>query len=262
MNDGIAGGGIMMCLKTVADYTARETGLTGAVKQSSPAWNLQYRSLARSVHLKRDFGVVGVDWHLHANGIDFSVIREKHVVHSPSIAKSQILMRDYEFEEIYVVLFEQIDEVAHRLRLAHRLAKTVQFSVGTKDGEVFRKQFTVKEGINNENDMMKMVWRHLLQMADTEALYRTISVSLTNFIPDSIRQVSLFEDMEKVLKEEALVKTIDELKVKYGQLSVACPKPDEAYLKLREGLIAGHKRGGEYIENGDTRTLSGKRASR
>lgn len=195
-------------------------------------------------HLKRDFGIVGVDWHLHANGIDFSVIREKHVVHSPSIAKSQILMRDYEFEDIYVVLFEQIDEVAHRLRLAHQLARTVQFSVGTKDGEVFRKQFTVKEGTNNENDMMKTVWRHLLQMADTEALYRTISVSLTNFIPDSIKQVSLFENMEKVLKEEALVKTIDELKVKYGQLSVmrALSRTDASTLKLREGLIAGHKR--------------------
>ncbi len=48
------------------------------------------------VHLKRDFGVIGVDWHLHANGIDFSLIREKHAIHSPSIAKSQILMRDYQ----------------------------------------------------------------------------------------------------------------------------------------------------------------------
>lgn len=195
-------------------------------------------------HLKRDFGVIGVDWHLHANGIDFSVIREKHVVHSPSIAKSQILMRDYEFEEIYVVLFEQIDEVAHRLRLAHRLAKTVQFSLGTKDGEVCRKQFTIKEGTNNENEMMKTVWIHLLQMADRHALYRTISVSLTNLIPDSAKQVSLFENMEEALKEEALVKTIDELKVKYGQLSVmrALSRTDTSTLKLREGLIAGHKR--------------------
>lgn len=195
-------------------------------------------------HLKRDFGIIGVDWHLHANGIDFSVIREKHTVHSPSIAKSQILMRDYRFEEIYVVLFEQFDEVAHRLRLAQRLAKTVQFSIGTKDGRVFRKQYTVKEGTNNESDMMKVTWGHLQHIADPYALYRTISVSLTNFIPDSARQISLFEDMEKVLKEEALMKTIDELKVKYGQLAVmrALSRTDASTLKLREGLIAGHKR--------------------
>ncbi len=195
-------------------------------------------------YLKRDFGIIGVDWHLHANGIDFSVIREKHTVHSPSIAKSQILMRDYEFEEMYVVLFEQLDEVAHRLRLAHRLARTVQFSVGTKDGEVFRKQHTVRAGTNNENEMMKIVWGHLKQMADPHALYRTISVSLTNFIPDSAKQVSLFEDMEKVLKEERLMKTVDELKVKYGQLAVmrALSRTDASTLKLREGLIAGHKR--------------------
>lgn len=195
-------------------------------------------------YLKRDFGIIGVDWHLHANGIDFSKISEKHKVHSPSIAKSQILMRDYKFSETYVVLFEHVDEVTHRLRLMHQLVRTVQFSVGTKDGHIYRKQFTIKEGTNSEDVIIKQLWQHLKQMADPYALYRTISVTLTNFIPDSQKQVSLFQDVDKVLKEEALMKTIDALKVKYGQLSVmrAISCTEASTLKLREGLIAGHKR--------------------
>ena len=48
--------------------------------------------------LKRDFGVLGIDMHLHANGIDQSKLREKYNVTNPSICKSQILMRDYRFE--------------------------------------------------------------------------------------------------------------------------------------------------------------------
>lgn len=50
--------------------------------------------------LKRDFGVLGIDMHLHANGIDQSKLREKYNVTNPSICKSQILMRDYRFDVI------------------------------------------------------------------------------------------------------------------------------------------------------------------
>lgn len=230
------------------------------IKPLSKFWGINHRSekklnqrgifsigdLAKypHTHLKRDFGIVGVDWHLHANGIDFSQISNKHVVHSPSIAKSQILMRDYQFEETYVVLFEHIDEVVHRMRLMKQLARTVAFTLGTKDGHIYRKQFTIKEGSNNEMDIMKLVWKHINRIAYPYELYRTISVSLSNFIPDSAKQISLFQDPDKLLREEALMKTIDALKEKYGQLSImrAISCTEASTLKLREGLIAGHKR--------------------
>ncbi len=196
------------------------------------------------VHLKRDFGIIGVDWHLHANGIDFSKIREKHIVHSPSICKSQILMRDYGFKEIYVVVLEHVDEVMHRLRLLRKLAKTVHIAVGTKDGHIYRKQFTISEGTNNSNRVMEGIWNILKRIADPHAFYRTISVTLTNFIPDNINQISLFDDIYQIKRQESLMKTVDDLKVRYGQLSVmrALSCTEASTLKLRDGLIAGHKR--------------------
>ena len=196
------------------------------------------------VHLKRDFGTIGVDWHLHANGIDSSLIREKHTVHSPSIAKSQILMRDYRFDEIYVVLFEHVDEVTHRLRLERKLARTIQVAVGTSDGKIYRKQFTVREGTNDGDFVMQGIWKALGAIGDPYALYRTISVTLTSFIPDRMRQISLFDDVEAVERRERLLRTVDHLKVKYGQLSVmrALSCTEASTLKLRDGLIAGHKR--------------------
>ena len=50
-------------------------------------------------YLKKDFGILGTDMHLHANGIDQSKIREKSKINNPAICKSQILMRDYQFKE-------------------------------------------------------------------------------------------------------------------------------------------------------------------
>ena len=65
--------------------------------------------------------------HLHANGIDQSKVREKYKVTNPSICKSQILMRDYQFEESKVVMQELIEDVASRLRAEKKLARTIHF---------------------------------------------------------------------------------------------------------------------------------------
>ncbi|MEJ7438058.1 DNA repair protein, partial [Staphylococcus warneri] len=67
-------------------------------------------------YLKRDLGVIGVDLHLHANGIDQSRVRDKYRVMNPSICKSQILRRDYRYEESKVVMRELIEDVASRVR--------------------------------------------------------------------------------------------------------------------------------------------------
>ena len=51
----------------------------------------------------------------------------------------------------------------------------------------------------------------------TKALYRTLSVSLTQFIKESDRQLNLFIDEYERKKDEELAKTIDHLHLKYGK---------------------------------------------
>lgn len=81
-------------------------------------------------YLKQSFGVIGEELHLHSNGIDFSRIAEKYVPATKSIAKSQILLRDYSVEEFIVILLEHIEEVCYRLRREKKCAQTIHFSVG------------------------------------------------------------------------------------------------------------------------------------
>lgn len=194
-------------------------------------------------YLKIDFGILGVDMHLHANGIDQSKMREKYKVNNPSICKSQILMRDYEFEEAKVVMQELIEDVASRVRARKQLARTIHFSFGYSDEGGVHKQYTLEEGTNLEKDIFKVVNYFANQLCDKQALYRTLSVSLTQFIDENERQMNLFIDEYERKRDEKLAKTIDHLHVKYGKgiVSKATSYTEAGTKHGRLGLMAGHK---------------------
>lgn len=97
-----------------------------------------------------------MDLHLHANGIDQSRVRDKYRVMNPSICKSQILMRDYRYEESKVVMRELIEDVASRVRGRNQLARTIHFSFGYSDEGGINKQYTLEEPTNLEDSILKL----------------------------------------------------------------------------------------------------------
>ena len=113
--------------------------------------------LAKYPHnqLKKAFGILGTDLHLHANGIDQSKLRDKHHITNPSICKSQILMRDYTFEESKVVMQELIEDVASRVRARKQMARTIHFSFGYSEGGGVHKQYTLEDPTNLEKKYLK-----------------------------------------------------------------------------------------------------------
>lgn len=195
------------------------------------------------VYLKRDFGIIGVDLHLHANGIDQSRMNETYQIMNPSICKSQILMRDYTFQEAKVVMQELIEDVARRLRERQQLAKTIHFLFGYKDGGGISKQYTLQVGTNLEQDIYNVVARLAETYCDQNELYRTLSVALTKMSPESERQLDLFADEFQRLRQEKLAKTIDHLQEKYGKgiVSKAISYTEAGTKYGRLGLMAGHK---------------------
>ena len=129
--------------------------------------------------------------HLHANGIDQSKVREKHKISNPSICKSQILMRDYHFDEAKVVMQELIEDVASRVR-ARKSGKNDTFCFGYSDEGGVHKQYTLKDPTNLEKDIYKVVMHFADKLCNKQALYRTLSISLSQFINEDERQLSLF----------------------------------------------------------------------
>jgi len=193
-------------------------------------------------YLKRDFGVIGVDLHLHANGIDESVIRNPHRIYDKSLGKSQILMRDYSMNELKTVLNEQVDEVYFRSRKLNLYPTRISVSIGYADVGGVRKQFTNKTGFMNTYVITQLLWDYLSQRLEPDRLYRTMAISFGKFIPNQIKQLSLFDDPYQI-KTETLENHLDFIRMKYGKDVVMRGSSllNSGTLLERKGLIAGHK---------------------
>ncbi|OEK60643.1 DinB/UmuC family translesion DNA polymerase [Staphylococcus equorum] len=194
------------------------------------------------VYLKRDFGIIGIDLHLHANGIDDSVIRMPHKTQNKGLGKSQILLRDYRLYELKAVLIEQIEEVYFRTRMSDQYPTTISVSIGYAEGEGIRKQFTEKNGFKSTTQIIDKLWSYITSNIQEDALLRTIGTNFTNFQSNAIHQLELFKS-EKELKAEIIDNSMDKIKLKYGKDVVmrATSLTSGGTLKNRKGLLAGHK---------------------
>lgn len=193
------------------------------------------------VYLKRDFGIIGTDLHLHANGIDESIVSQKHKTNKQGLGKSKILLRDYKLDEVKPVLIEHVEDTFYRTRLQNKYPTTISISLGYADGGGIRKQFTEKNGFKTTNEIINRLWAHVVKVSDSYELNRTIGISFTNFKSSQIMQLELFKT-EKETKNEIIDHALDSLRLKYGQNIVM-----RATSLLHNGtlsqpdLLAGHK---------------------
>ncbi|MEX2935980.1 DinB/UmuC family translesion DNA polymerase [Staphylococcus saprophyticus] len=194
------------------------------------------------VYLKRDFGVIGTDLHLHANGIDESLIRKPYKTKQSGLGKSQILLRDYKLNELKVILAEQVEDVYYRTRLKGLYPTTIAVNVGYANGGGVRKQFTDKTGFKTTTIIIEKLWDYVKNNADDSALYRTSSVNFTNFKSSSIQQLELFKS-EKEVKTEAIDYAMDKVRLKYGSNTVirASSLTESGTRLSRNNTLAGHK---------------------
>lgn len=123
------------------------------------------------------------------------------------------------------------------------MARTIHFAFGYSDEGGVHKQYTLKDPTNLEKDIYKVVMHFADKLCNKQALYRTLSISLSQFINEDERQLSLFEDEYQHKRDECLAKTIDQLHLKYGKgiVSKAVSFTEAGTKHGRLGLMAGHK---------------------
>src|SRR5699024_7136572 len=139
-------------------------------------------------YLKRDFGVIGVDLHLHANGIDESIISNKHHTRQKGLGKSQILLRDYQLYELKAVLIEQVEDVFYRTRMNNQYPTTVRVSVGYADSGGIRKQFTEKNGYKSTTQIVDFELVSVLKRFKAMLLQKNESVeAMQSYLMQSIK---------------------------------------------------------------------------
>ncbi|MBN2877032.1 MAG: damage repair protein [Bacilli bacterium] len=195
--------------------------------------------------LKKKFGIIGEELYYHTHGIDISMIQEKMNIKpvSKSYGIGQTLYQDYYKPEVYQIIREMVDDVCRRLRLGQKLANTVHFGLAySKDvGGGFSRQMKLPSPTQNESH----VYRACLELMDKfydNSPIRVVRIAVTNFIEKKGYQINLFEDINEVLKEQAVFTAIDEIKERFGRNSVnrASSELDSSTIKARNDMVGGH----------------------
>ncbi len=195
--------------------------------------------------LEKKFGVMGVQLHHHAWGIDLSEIGGKPIRQGQvSFGKSQILLRDYpDATEVKRVILEICEEVARQARRHKKVGRTVSLGIGySKDefGGGFHRSKTMGDPTNITMDIYKIC----IQLFDkfyTNKTVRQISVTLSNIEDDINIQLDLFRpDAEK---QRRLAYIIDGIRAKYGSKSLlrGVSYTNAGTALHRAGLVGGHK---------------------
>ena len=156
--------------------------------------------------------------------------------------------RDYERQaDIELILREMAEQVAIRLRRAHKKACQVSISIGFSKLEGKRSlQAQMKiEPANNTRVLISHVIE-LFRKKYQGGTVRSVSVSYANFVDERLQIISLFDNPDDIDKEERLQAAIDSIRQEFGFTTIqkATALQEASRSLARSKLIGGHSAGG------------------
>lgn len=198
--------------------------------------------------LAQRFGVIGEQLNYHANGIDRTILSETSPVpKEKSYGNSQVLPKNYtDVHEIRIVVGEMAEQVAARIRRHGCLTQCVSLYIGSAYGEK-DKNFSHQMNIDATNQTKKLK-RYCLYLFDKyyqgQAI-RHVGISYSKLVYTRNRQLTLFEDPNKIESNERLDQIIDLIREKYGFTSIihATSKLEGARSVAKSHLVGGHDGG-------------------
>jgi len=198
--------------------------------------------------LKKALGQAGLRLWFHANGIDESNVHKPYKAKSKGLGNSQILPRDYvKLRDIEIILREMAEQVAIRLRRSGKKTTLVSIYVGFSKQEVRSSIHTqMKVEPTNKTAVLTDYVLKLFHNKYTSGAVRSIGVNYSGFVDESFGLISLFDDVDKLEKEERLQTAIDSIREQFGFTSLLKANAlEEASRSLvRSKLIGGHSAGG------------------
>lgn len=195
--------------------------------------------------IKKRLGIIGEEIYYHTHGIDMSVMQDRLKLKpvSKSYGTGQTLFRDYYKPEIFQIVLEMVDDVCRRLRIARKQARTIHFGIGygKEVGGGFARQIRLEQPSQNES----VIYRACLKLFDLhyeDNPIRRVHVGVSGLTSHQDYQFSLFEDVEKVVKEQQLFWAMDEVKIRFGKNSVVrtSSETEASTIKARNEMIGGH----------------------
>ena len=193
--------------------------------------------------LKQKFGVIGTELWNHANGIDLSLIGDMEKTKDKSYSHSQVLFKDYNGNNIKIIIREMVEVVTMRLHKNHVTSSVIGLGIGySKDvGGGFYHQIKLDQPTDVEN----VILSNALMIFDKyyEGLpIRKVTISCGRLQEKSGVQLNIFDNIEKIKEQEQINEAILEIKDKYGKnaLLKASSLLDDSTIQERNKKIGGH----------------------
>lgn len=194
--------------------------------------------------LKDKFGVMGQELWNHANGIDLSKISDFKVTpKDKSYSHSQVLFKDYDGNNVKLIIAEMVDVICARLRASNKESRVIGFGIGySKDVDGgFYHSIKLETPTDSPREITNICFL-IFDRYYNNLPIRKVSISCGGLTKKSGVQLNLFEPIENK-KEEVKVNTaIDEIKSKFGKNSIVKASsllPDSTAIARNE-KIGGH----------------------
>ena len=193
--------------------------------------------------LKQKFGVIGTELWNHANGIDLSLIGDMKKTRDKSYSHSQVLFKDYNGNNIKIIIREMVEVVTMRLHKNHVTSSLIGLGIGySKDvGGSFYHQIK----LGQPTDIESVILANALMIFDKyyeDLPIRKVTISCGRLQEKSGVQLNIFDNIEKIKEQEQIDEAILEIKDKYGKnaLLKASSLLNDSTIHERNKKIGGH----------------------
>ena len=168
---------------------------------------------------------------------------------SKSLTSSQVLMRDYRWEEAEIIVKEMTDELCLSMAAQHLVTDSVSLYVGYTHGPAVpgvggTAKFT--RHTNLASLIVPAVAAMYRRVVDQNQLIRRIGLSCNQVQEDTgVFQLNMFEDTEKQIRNRALQETMLQIRARYGKNAIlkGMNFDPAATGRTRNLQIGGHRSG-------------------
>lgn len=168
------------------------------------------------IWIKKHLGKIGIELKQELTGISINPVQT--TIKAPkSISRSESF-KEFQTDKNYIVaqLNNHIHKVCKKLRNEHLLTECVGIMLRTKDFFVFDKKLNLINPTNTEFELANISKKMLDEIFKEGIIYRSVGFFATKLSPQSSQQISLFEGMETIKKQE-LSNSWDKLEEKFGK---------------------------------------------
>ncbi len=195
--------------------------------------------------LKTKFGILGEELWMHANGIDNAIISDfKHQPKEKSISHSQVLLRDYYGDEILLIIEEMLSVLTKRLRESNLECSSLSFGISYSKtiGGGFHHSMKLSEPTDITDNLYPLCKILFDRFYEENTPIRRVSISLSKLSTKLGTQLNLFTPLEQREKLDSVLKTMDEIHLKFGKNSIlkASSLLSNSTIKERNQKIGGH----------------------